>query len=155
MRGERLLQIAGLAVAAVVLGGCGGARHTHAAGPRATVVAASPQRAPQDPDLAAVMERFYQQVEGQHWAFADYMISPAYRLVLGPDGVRERYKGLADLDVTLQQTAASTIVATLSAKDSANPARRLRFVETSRLLWDGEYWTIDSIARRDLSPGTR
>jgi hypothetical protein len=154
MRGKRLFGIAGVAVAAVMLGACA-ARHAETdAGPQATVAAASQQRAPQDPDLAAVMERFYQQVQGAHWAFADYMISPVFRGVLGPDGVRGRYQDLADLDVTLQQTEALTVVASLSAKDRANPAHRLRFVETTRLLWDGDQWTIDSIARRDLSPGT-
>jgi hypothetical protein len=156
MRGERLLHIVAIALAAVTLGGCGSARHADAdAGPRATVVPVSQERAPQDADLAAVMERFYQQIEGEHWAFADGMLTPGFHTILGLDGIRERYKGLADLDVTLQQTGSSTVVAHLTAKDRNDPARRVSFVETTRLFYADGQWAIDSIARRELSPGTR
>jgi uncharacterized protein YceK len=153
MRGERLLHIVALALAAVTLGGCAG-RHSDAnAGPQATAAAA--ERAPQDADLAAVMERFYQQVEGEHWPFADGMLTPAFHTILGLDGVRERYKDLIDLDVTLQQTGASTVVAHVTAKERNDPARRVSFIETSRLFYVEGQWAIDSIARRDVTPGTR
>jgi len=143
----RLLRIAVLAVATLALGAC--ARHADTdTGPTAAAVTASPGRAPQDADLAAVMERFYQLVEGEHWQFADLMLTPDFHTTLGMDGVRERYKDLTDIDVTLEQTGSSTVVAHVNAKDRVNPAHRLRFVETSRLFWDGQQWAIDTIARR-------
>ena len=155
MSGDRLVRAAAVALALAALGGCG-PRHADAgAGASATTAAAAHERAPQDPDLAAIMERFYQQVEGEHWAFADGMLSQGYRTAIGLDGVRPMYKDLADLDVSLQQTAASTVVANLSARDPTDRTRRLRYRETVRLLWDNDQWAIDLIARRDVSSGTR
>ncbi|HZX68038.1 MAG TPA: hypothetical protein VFE70_04090 [Candidatus Elarobacter sp.] len=150
MRGVRLFPLVLLATA-VALCGCI-ARHAEN-GPVATT-ASAPARAPQDPDLAAVMERFYQMVEGEHWQFADLMLTPGYHTRLGLDGMRPRYANLTGIDVTLQQTGSSTVVAHMSARDRSNPARVLNFIETSRLFWDGQQWGIDEIARQDLSGGS-
>ena len=152
MRGERLL-LTMLLAASLGLCGCTG---THAARSDAgATAAASPARAPQDADLAAVMERFYQLIEGEHWEFADAMLTPGFHTILGMDGVRPRYQDLADIDVTLQQTGASTVVAHLTAKQRGDPSRIVHVVEIVRLFDADGQWAIDSIARRDVSPGTR
>ncbi|HYW54429.1 MAG TPA: hypothetical protein VFF00_02485 [Candidatus Elarobacter sp.] len=101
------------------------------------------------------MERFYQQVEGGHWRFADAMLSPRLRAQLGENGLRSRYETIANLDVTLRQENARTVVASLTGAERAGPSRTVRFEETVSLVWDGEQWAIDAIARRPLSPGTR
>jgi hypothetical protein len=155
MRGERLLHVAAVAVATVLLCACSAARHAAADAGTTAGAVASVAPGPQDTDLAAVMERFYQQLEGEHWAFADGMLTPGFHTMLGLDGIRERYKDLADLDVTLQQTGASTVVAHLTAKTRTNPVRRVSFIETARLFYTEDRWQIDSIARRELSPGMR
>src|ERR1700682_3611523 len=74
MRREHRTGLAALAIV-VALAGCG------AADRGGDAPAAPPPRppravalAPADPDLASVMERFYQHVEGAHWAFAYGML---------------------------------------------------------------------------------
>ncbi|HEY0615829.1 MAG TPA: hypothetical protein VGC96_14360 [Candidatus Elarobacter sp.] len=104
---------------------------------------------PANPDLLAVMERFYQQVEGAHWRFADGMLSPRYRAALGPAGIRSRYDGFADVDVTLRQSSGRSVVAAVTVVDRGATARKHRFEETSTLRWDGEDWTVDAIRRGD------
>ena len=151
MRGYRLLQVATVAVALAAVG-CGHAANARG-GPAVHARRAAP--APAYPDLGAVMERFYQQVEDGHWRFADAMLTPRYRASLGPDGVRARYEPLADIDVTLQQRDPRTVITALSALDSGTPRRRRRYRETVKLAWDGEQWLIDSIARSSVTGGTR
>jgi SMI1 / KNR4 family (SUKH-1) len=117
--------------------------------------AASARPAPADPDLATVMERFYQQVEGGHWRFADAMLSPRLRAQLGENGLRSRYEAIANLAVTLRQRNARTVVTSVTGTDRADRSRSVRVEETVTLTWDGEQWTIDAITPRSLSPGTR
>jgi hypothetical protein len=117
--------------------------------------AVSIRPAPTDPDLATVMERFYQQVEGGHWRFADAMLSPRLRAQLGENGLRSRYETVVNLDVTLRQTNARTVMALLAGIDRADRSHSVRFEETVTLVWDGEQWSIDALVRRPLSPGTR
>ena len=153
MRGKRLLQFAAVAVATAMLAACT-ARHADA-GASTTDATATAVPGPQDTDLAAVMERFYQQVEGEHWQFADGMLTPGFHTILGLDGVRPRYQDLWNLDVSLQQTGSSTVVAHLTARHRSDPARYSSYIETARLFYTEGRWEVDSIARRDLSPGTR
>ncbi|HEY0394382.1 MAG TPA: hypothetical protein VGD01_07780 [Candidatus Elarobacter sp.] len=152
----RVLRTVAVTAFAVSLSGCVSTAHrtaTGAATPAAGARATAP--APANPDLAAVMERFYQQVEGGHWTVADGMLSPRFRAASGPNGVRALYAPLADLDVSLRQTTDRTVVASLTALDRADRARKRRFEETVTLRWDGEDWTVDAIARRALTGGTR
>ena len=100
------------------------------------------------------MERFYQLIEGEHWRFADAMLTPRFRAALGAAGIRARYENLAGIDVTLQQTGPSAVVAQLGATMRNGRARHVRYVETVRLSSTGGEWAIDAIARRDVSPGT-
>jgi hypothetical protein len=127
--------------------------HGSATGETATPAARahSAMPAPADPDLGTVMERFYQQVEGGHWRFADAMLSPRLRTQFGPDGLHARYDRLAGLDVTLRQTNSRSVRASLVATDRDDPSRTLHLEETATLKWDGEQWTIDAIVRRPLT----
>ena len=113
--------------------------------------------APANPDLAAVMERFYQYVEGAHWPFAYAMLSPRYRASLKQDRFVATYDRYSDLDVSLRQYGGDRIVvAMLGAKERGSPARAHRYEETTTLAWDGEDWKIDRIVRREVRPaGTR
>lgn len=117
--------------------------------------AASVRPAPADPDLATVMERFYEQVEGGHWRFADAMLSPRLRAQLGENGLRSRYETIANLDVTLRQTNARTVIASLAGTVRDDPSRKLHLEESVTLAWDGEQWTIDAFTPRSLSRGMR
>jgi hypothetical protein len=146
----------GLALAIVLaLAGCGHAGRGDAAGSTSTP---QPHRvaapAPADPDLASVMERFYQHVEGAHWAFAYGMLSPRYRAIVTRQALTERYASLVNPDITLRQNGRS-ITARLDAADRNDRSRTLHVQETIRLVWDGERWTIDDIARRTVTAGTR
>jgi hypothetical protein len=112
--------------------------------------------APANPDLATVMERFYQHVEGAHWRFAYAMLSPGYRKTLDQNRFVARYDRFADLDVSLRQYGDRVVVATVGAKERGSAAAAHRFEETTMLGWDGEDWKIDRIVRRDVKPsGTR
>jgi hypothetical protein len=156
MCGYRVLRAVAFAAFGVVLSGCVASTHaTASAGATTAPTAHRTAPAPSNPDLAAVMERFYQQVEGGHWNIADGMLSPRFRAAFGPNGVRALYAPLTDLDVSLRQTTDRTVVASLTALDRADRARKLRFEETVTLRWDGEDWTVDAIARRTLTGGTR
>jgi hypothetical protein len=102
------------------------------------------------------MERFYQQIEGAHWPFAYAMLSPRYRATLGQDRFVARYGRFADLDVSLRRFGDRTVVATIAAKERGKTAPAQHFEERTTLVWDGEDWRIDGIARRDVKPaGTR
>jgi hypothetical protein len=146
----RVLRALAVAMTVIAAVGCTASSASRGAGggesaaPRAH--ASAP--APADSDLAAVMERFYQQVEGGHWRIADGMVSPRFRAAFGENAVRTLYEPLADLDVTLRQTSPRTVVTSLTATDRNDRTRKLRFEELVKLRWDGEDWTIDSIARR-------
>ena len=140
---------------AVLAAGC--ARHPGDAGAGASGAAAQQHEpAPADPDLAAVMERFYQQVEGGHWRFAHAMLSARYRAGVTEAALRNRYDELADLDVNLRQTTDRVVVARLDAHDRLDRARVRSVDETVTLAWDGGQWLIDGIRRRDVpSPRKR
>ena len=156
MRARRILAVAALAVV-VAAGGCAPHRvRTEISGGYDAPAARRHAPAPAEPDLATVMERFYQQVEGGHWRFADAMLSPRLRAQLGENGLRSRYETIGNLDVTLRQENARTVVAMLGAKERGGAAHAHRFEETTTLAWDGEDWKIERIARRGVTPaGTR
>ena len=99
------------------------------------------------------MERFYQLIEGEHWRFADAMLTPRFRAALGAAGIRARYESLAGIDVTLQEMGPATVVAQLGGTMRNDSARRVRYIETVRLSSAGGQWAIDAIARRDVSLG--
>ncbi len=151
MRTDRAVVVAALAFV-LAAAGC--------APPKPTVTVShghvgtvAPHRAgpPANPDLASVMERFYQQIEGAHWPFAYAMLSPRYRASISQDAFVARYAGFADLDVSIRQSGDRVVVAALGAKERGTPARARRFEEKTTLTWDGEDWKIDRIARGDVS----
>jgi hypothetical protein len=155
MRAKRVIVVAGLAL--LVAAGCTPARVTVTVN-RGTAWPAGHRHAPApaNPDLATVMERFYQLIEGAHWPFAYAMLSPRYRATMAQDRFVARYDRYTDLDVSLRQYGDRVVVATLGAKDRGSPSQARRFEETTTLAWDGEDWKIDRIARRDVSrTGTR
>lgn len=119
-------------------------------GPARAVHARANAPAPADPDLGTVMERFYGDVEGGHWAIAYAMLSPRYRRTVGRGDFEAQYARFTDLDASLRQTGPRTVVATLTAHDRADPARVHRFAESWTLAWDGEDWTLDALRRREL-----
>ncbi len=139
----------------IALTACSGTRQSAETSPPPS--AGVPQRhvaAPANPDLATVMERFYQQVEGRHWKFAYAMLSPRYRGTLRDSAFVERYVDLDNPDVRLQQKTDRVVIATLDGHDRTDRSRRRTFEETVTLAWDGEQWVIDDIRRRNLSaPG--
>jgi hypothetical protein len=149
MRVNRLFSLTTLAVL-LVAAGCGPARHaaTDAATPASQKQRPSPAPAPSDPDLGTVMERFYQYVEGAHWPFAYAMLSPRYRATLTQVDLERRYENLADADVALRHSPGTVVTARLSGVDRNDRSRRVRIDETIKLVWDGEQWKIDDIARR-------
>ena len=147
MRADRTLPLMLLCLA-VLAPGC--ARRAADAPPPSVAAARAHEPAPADPDLAAVMERFYQQVEGGHWRFAYAMLSARYRAGITEAGLRSRYDELADLDVNLRQTTDRVVVARLDAHDRLDRARVRTVAETTTLAWDGGQWVIEAIRRRDV-----
>jgi hypothetical protein len=141
MRGCRLGFISALAIALIVpapfllASGCAQPPRDEAAAP------AHALPAPKDPDLGSVMERFYQQVEGNHWRFAYAMLAPAYRARLSEADLVAHYGKYASLDVTLRQQSDTTVVAHLAGTDRSD-GRPLRDEETVKLGWDGADWKI-------------
>ncbi|HYW53995.1 MAG TPA: hypothetical protein VE826_08495 [Dongiaceae bacterium] len=156
MRARRILAVAALAVV-VAAGGCAPHRvRTEISGGYDAPAARRHAPAPAEPDLATVMERFYQQVEGAHWPFAYAMLSPRYRSSLSQDRFVALYDRYGDLDVSLRQHGDRVVVAMLGAKERGGAAHAHRFEETTTLAWDGEDWKIERIARRGVTPaGTR
>ncbi len=144
MRAAGLVPIAALAVLFGV-SGCTNSTSTEAPHAHAP--------APKNPDLSDVMERFYQQVEGGHWAIAYGMLSPRYRARLTQQQFADRYVVLVDPNVRARQLSDRTVVAWLDAGDRAHSGRAVHVRETVTLAWDGEQWTIDAIERRGISPG--
>ena len=157
MRASRVIVVAFLTCLGAGAGGCASPRvHADVSRGIATAAAHRHAPAPANPDLATVMERFYQQVEGAHWPFAYAMLSPRYRGTLDQERFVAQYDRYTDLDVSLRQSGDRVVVAALGAKDRGSPPRAYRFEETTTLAWDGEDWKIDRIARRDVSrAGTR
>jgi hypothetical protein len=152
MRGVRLLSLTA-AAALLIAAGCGTPHRDAAASPGASAAPRAQGNAvpaPKNPDLGTVMERFYQQVEGDHWPFAYAMLSPRYRATLTQTQLEERYARLVSPDVTLRQLDDTTVVTRIDAKDRADRTRAVHLEETVKLAWDGEAWTIDRITRRDL-----
>ena len=147
MRAKRVVVVAVLACAVAAVGCAQHRVRTEVSGGYASP--AAHRRAPANPDLATVMERFYQQVEGAHWPFAYAMLSPRYRGSLSQDRFVALYDRHSDLDVSLRQRDDRVVVAELGATERGGTARTRRFEETTTLAWDGEDWKIDRIARRD------
>jgi hypothetical protein len=158
MRGERTLSLVVVCLClGVVLAACSGTRQSaDASSPPSASAPKMQAAAPANPDLATVMERFYQQVEGQHWKFAYAMLSPRYRGTLSDSAFVDRYADLVNPDVQLQQKTDRVVVAQVRGRDRLDRARYHGFEETVTLAWDGEQWVIDDIRRRGLNaPGTR
>jgi hypothetical protein len=149
MRSKRVVVVTVLAFV-VAVAGCTPPRAAETVN-RVTVSPAARRHAPApaEPDLATVMERFYQQIEGAHWPFAYAMLSPRYRATMSQDRFVALYERFTDLDVSLRQDGDRTVVATLRAKERGEMAHGRRFEETTTLAWDGEDWKIERIARRD------
>jgi hypothetical protein len=160
MRAHRRFSLAVLAVL-LAAASCGPARHAGSAGAAAdgaaTVAPAARRHAPPpaDPDLGTVVERFYQYVEGAHWRFAYAMLSPRYRGTLTEQDLMQHYGSIGSGDVAVRQTPGTVVTAVLDASDPKDPSRHVRVEEKLKLVWDGEQWMIDDIARRGVSPGTR
>lgn len=142
---SRALGLALLAACLMGFSGCGGpARQPNAARAHANAPA------PADPDLGTVMERFYGDVEGGHWAVAYAMLSPRYRRALSRADFVAQYARFADIDASLRQTGARSLVATLTTHDRTDPARVRRLTETWTLAWDGEGWVLDALSRHEI-----
>lgn len=129
------------------LAGCSGPPR---AGNEVNAHANAPAPAPADPDLGTVMERFYGDVEGGHWAIAYAMLSPRYRRTLSRDDFVAQYARFADVDASLRQSGTRSLVATLTTHDRTDRTRVRRFVETWTLAWDGEDWKLDALRRREI-----
>lgn len=133
MRGLRVLSL-WLTLVTLCAGGCA-PRHD----------AAQPARlaapAPPNPDLTPVIERFYQQVEADHWTPAYGMLSPRLRAALPRAEFVQRYRGFENADIHARQTGDRAVHVRLTA-----PGRTAD--ETVTFVWDGEVWLIDAIARR-------
>lgn len=119
--------------AGVVLGGC---TQTHANDERRV------QPAPANADLGAVLERFYQDIEGRHWQIAYAMLSPHLRSTLSESAFEARYAPYADADVTVGQS--NGLHTTVQLNDAAHHRAT---TEDVTLKWDGEDWTIDGVRR--------
>ena len=156
MRGCRLGFISALAVALIapapflLASGCAQPPRDEAAAP------AHALPVPKDPDLGTVMERFYQDVEGQHWRFAYAMLAPAYRTRHAEDVLVSRYGRYASFDVTLRQRSDTVVVSEIEGTDR-DGGRPLRDEEVVTLAWDGADWRIADLrwvtgrARKTLS----
>ncbi|HEX3462856.1 MAG TPA: hypothetical protein VHS78_02215 [Candidatus Elarobacter sp.] len=142
---------AAAALAAVVAaGGCGPA---HRADSAASATASAPRAhrpAPPDPDLTAVIERYYELIEGAHWPFAYAMLSARYRASLSQPEFEKRYASLIAPHVKARQVAPTTAVTRIDAHDAADRTRMRRYEETVKFVWDGEEWKIDRIDRREV-----
>ncbi len=98
--------------------------------------------APTNPDLGAVLERYYQQIEGRHWSIAYAMLSPRLRAELPEPSFEARYAAFTNADVTVGESNGTRIQVRLD-----DAARHAGATETVTLKWDGEDWTIDAIDR--------
>jgi hypothetical protein len=140
MRGLRVLLL--VATVAILAAGCG----RHPSGTTQVPSAAPLAPAPKNPDFTPIVERFYQLVEGKHWAIAYAMCSDRYRASRPQAAFESLYEGTANADVQARQTGDRSVVTTLVLPAAGGaPARTLR--EKLTFAWDGERWAIDSIAR--------
>lgn len=153
MRAARLLPV--VIVAAMLAGGCGPSRHAAETAAGDASPAHVRATAPANPDLGTVMERYYQYIGGRHWQFAYAMLSPRYRATLSQDAFVARYEDLADADVAIRHRPGTVVVAQLDGVDRKDRSRRVHVLEVVKLVWDGEQWTIDDIARRGARSRTR
>jgi hypothetical protein len=143
MRGDRFVSIA-VALAVLLAAGCASTTQRH------TTSSAAPAPAPSDPDLGAVLERFYEGIEDRRWAFAYAMLSPRYERALSRNDFTALYDRFADVQVVIRQTTERSAVATLRTKEHATAAASRRFEETWTFAWDGERWVLDGLRRREL-----
>lgn len=134
MKGCRSSFISALATA-LLAGGC--AHATHAAAPAVALPA------PTYPDLGAVMERFYQFVEGGHWRFAYAMLAPAYRARTSEAKLVARYSRYVSFDVTVRQQSDTSVVSSIAGV--ARDGGRSLHEETVTLAWDGADWKITGL----------
>lgn len=142
-----------IAALAALFGVCGCTNTTSTEARQVHAVASSLAPAPKNPDLTDVMERFYQQVEGGHWAIAYGMLSARYRARLTQQQLADRYAVLSDPSVHARQRSDRMVVAWIDAGDRQNSGRAVHIREAVTLAWDGEQWTIDAIERRGVSSG--
>jgi hypothetical protein len=155
MRGLRVLGTVAILVV-LACGGCtsrgdtgAGSQHASAAG------SVRPKPAPTDADLGSVLERYYQYVEGGHWRFAHEMLSPRLRARVSENDLMDRYDAFASSpQVTVRQTSGTALVVWLDGDARADPSRSLHVEEHVTMAWDGEQWTIDSLAPRSLTNDT-
>ncbi|HTW83709.1 MAG TPA: hypothetical protein VMD91_06570 [Candidatus Sulfotelmatobacter sp.] len=135
----RLVLLAVSLAAAVCAGGCSGSS--------SSTSAASPAPAPSDPDFSAMMENFYQQIEGKHWSFAYGMLSARYRKRFSEDDFIDRYSTIDSPDVLVRQLGDRSVDVRLTGTDAHDPAQHLAEYEQVSLAWDGAEWVIDDIKR--------
>ncbi|MGD1067389.1 MAG: hypothetical protein ABR975_11280 [Vulcanimicrobiaceae bacterium] len=136
----RVKSIAAACVLALLLPACAGGSH-------AATATASPRPAPTDPDLGSMMENYYQQIEGEHWAFAYAMLSPRYKKQLSQDAFIDCYRSIVAPDVRVQQRTDRTLDVELQGRDASVPTKHIDEVEHVRVVWDGQEWLIDDIQR--------
>jgi hypothetical protein len=151
MRAKRVVVAAVLVLGFASAAGCTPQRaRTKISGGNGAPAAHRRLPAPANADLATLMERFYQQVEGAHWPFAYAMLAPRYRAAVSQDRFVALYDRYTDLDVSLRQYGDRVVVAFLGATER-DSRKAHRFEETTTLAWDGEDWKIVRIVRRDIS----
>ncbi len=160
MRGLRVLSTVAIA-GVLACGACSPAHRRDAAAaassePPRSLSAASPRPAPADPDLGAVLERYYQDIEGAHWSFAYAMLSPRVRATMSTNDLMDRYELFASPQITVRPTRGTSLDVWLDGNARDDPRRALHLVEHVTMVWDGEQWVIDALAPRSFTPsGTR
>ncbi|HEX3467465.1 MAG TPA: hypothetical protein VHT05_05235 [Candidatus Elarobacter sp.] len=110
-----------------------------------------PVPAPKNPDLGAVMERYYQLIEGKHWQFAYAMLAPAYRAHVSEDALAQQYAGFSSADIDVRQQSDRVVIVRLDATERAS-GKPVAVQETVTLSWNGADWKIAAISRRSVPP---
>ena len=122
-------------VAAILLAGCTPVR------PVSHVPANRPE--PKNPDLGAVMERYYQGVTSERWAFVHAMLAPKLADRYDTDALKARYGRYRDADVQVQEAHGKTMRTTLRTPT-------LQAAESATLTWAGDHWEIAQLAPATL-----
>lgn len=104
---------------------------------------AGPQPEPREPDLGAVMERYYEAATSGHWLLVHGMLSQRLGARLDGDALRRRYGPFRDARVRIADAGPKTIRTILRT-----PV--LQTTETATLRWDSDRWEIDSLAPASL-----
>lgn len=93
--------------------------------------------APANPDLDAVMERFYQMVEERHWNVAYAMLAPSLRARVSELRLRSRYERYTDAEIHVRQLDTRTVTAQLVAPHGGPVLH-----ERATFVWNGTDWQI-------------